>query len=550
MALLPNSLSPIFLFASSTFATKLKYFPKQYYWSIAASSRPQQFQFHPPDDVFQYEGKLENIRNVLVDPTESLIFVDMIQRLGVAHHYEKEIETIMKQQYYNLEKGNTKNLGDVALSFRLLRQRGFRVSPEVFNDFKGKDVKFRGEIKQDIWGLLELHEAAHLRFEGENILDEAEDFTVQSLHERLAADMKLKWCNNIVKIRLRHPFHKTIARLMTENNFQRDVGCISEWMTTLTELSEFDFVRAKRVHKDELLQVSKWWTELGLNKELKLARNEPLKWYTWSMSILMNNLNLSMERMQLTKSIAFIYFIDDVFDLYGTPHDWTIFTDAVNKWDYAAMDLLPDYMKLCYKSLLDTTNNIGRTICEKHGYNPINSLKQTWASLCDAFLVEAKWFASRDLPGAKEYLANGKVSSGVHVVLVHLFFLLGLGDRTNLDDISTLVSSVATILRLWDDLGTAKDEHQDGTDGSYIECYMRDNPGIGFKETREHVIDMIGMEWKRLNKECFNLRNKSSASYEFEEGSLNLARMVPLMYSYNHNQRLPLLEEYVKLMLQ
>lgn len=78
-----------------------------------------------------------------------------------------------------------------------------------------------------------------------------------------------------------------------------------------------------------------------------------------------------------------------------------------------------------------------------------------WASLCDAFLVEAKWFASEDLPGANEYLANGKVSSGVHVVLVHLFFLLG-HNAANLDDISNLVSSVAAILRLWDDLGTAE----------------------------------------------------------------------------------------------
>ncbi|KAH6795945.1 hypothetical protein C2S51_036931 [Perilla frutescens var. frutescens] len=484
------------------------------------------------------------------NPMESLIFVDTIQRLSVAHHYRKEIEMIMKQQYYNLKKGNTQNLRDVALSFRLLRQRGYHVSADLFSNFKGKDGKFKSEIKQDIWGLLELHEAVHLHFEGENILDEAQDFTVQLLHEHIvAADMELKWCN-VVKMRLRNPYHKTITRLMTENNFQSDVGYINKWITTLTELSELDFVRAKHIHKDELLQVSKWWTDLGLNRELKLARNEPLKWYTWSMAILINNLSLSEERVRLAKSIAFIYLIDDIFDLYGALGDLTIFTEAVHKWDYAAIDMLPDYMKMCYISLLDTANEIGRTISKEHGYNPINSLKQTWASLCDAFLVEAKWFSSRDLPGAKEYLVNGKVSSEVHVVLVHLFFLLGLGDRTNLDDILTLVSSIATILRLWDDLGSAKDEHQDGMDGSYIECYLRDNPGIGFKEAREHVVGMIRMEWKRLNKECFNLRNKSSASYEFEEGALNLARMVPLMYNYDHNQRLLILKEYMKLMLQ
>ncbi len=38
-----------------------------------------------------------------------------------------------------------------------------------------------------------------------------------------------------------------------------------------------------------------------------------------------------------------------------------------------------------------------------------------------------KWFASGDLPNADEYLKNGISSSGVHAVLVHLFFLLGQG---------------------------------------------------------------------------------------------------------------------------
>lgn len=568
--LLATNLSPISHLCCSNLDNNLKYFEKrklfriacgdtkQKYWSNAATSisttAPSRPQEHPNGDVFPYEEKLENIRNVLVewmdeddeDLTESLIFVDTIQRLGVAHHYEKEIKKIMKQHY--LKKGNNTNLHDVALSFRLLRQRGYHVSADVFNNFKGKDGKFRGEIKQDIWGLMELHEAAQLSFEGENILDEAQDFSVQLLHEHVVADVDSKLCN-IVKMRLRHPYHKTIAR-MTNMSMQRDVGGMNKCITTLVELSELEFLKGKHIHNAELNHVSKWWSGLGLNKELKLARNQPLKWYTWSMAILIDDLSLSEQRVQLTKSIAFIYLIDDIFDLYGTLDELTIFTEAVNKWDYAAMDMLPDFMKLCYKSLLDTTNEIGQTICHNHGYNPINSLKQTWASLCNAFLMEAKWFASGDLPAAEEYLVNGKVSSGVHVVLVHLFFLLGLVRGTNLDDISTLVSSVAAILRLWDDLGSANDEHQDGTDGSYIECYMRDHPGIAFKLAREHVAGMIGMEWKRLNKECFNLRNQSLASHEFKEGALNLARMVPVMYSYDDNQQLSFLEEYVKLMLQ
>lgn len=85
----------------------------------------------------------------------------------------------------------------------------------------------------------------------------------------------------------------------------------------------------------------------------------------------------------------------------------------------------------------------------------MTDLMLQWASLCDAFLVEAKWFASRHLPKPEEYLKNGIVSSGIHVVLVHMFFLLGEGENLDYEN-SGIISSVATILRLWDDLGSAK----------------------------------------------------------------------------------------------
>ena len=42
-------------------------------------------------------------------------------------------------------------------------------------------------------------------------------------------------------------------------------------------------------------------------------------------------------------------------------------------------------------------------------------------------MVEARWFSVGHVPKTDEYLKNGIISSGVHVVLVHLFFLLGHG---------------------------------------------------------------------------------------------------------------------------
>ncbi|KAL0353200.1 UNVERIFIED_CONTAM: Tricyclene synthase Oc15, chloroplastic [Sesamum angustifolium] len=173
-----------------------------------------------------------------------------------------------------------------------------------------------------------------------------------------------------------------------------------------------------------------------------------------------------------------------------------------------------------------------------------------WANLCNAFLVEAKWLASGDLPAADRYLENGKVTTGAYVVLVHVFFLLDLGKEgaIHLNNVLPRISNVATILRLSDDLGNAEDEHQDGRDGSYVECYRKDHRGLSKAQARGHVIDTIASKWKSLNKECFCRLNHFSAS-PFKRAALNGARMVPLMYGYDDNQRLPVLEEYVKFTL-
>ncbi|KAL6992236.1 (3S,6E)-nerolidol synthase 1, partial [Sarracenia purpurea var. burkii] len=130
-------------------------------------------------------------------------------------------------------------------------------------------------------------------------------------------------------------------------------------------------------------------------------------------------------------------------------------------WELAAIEKLSDYLKNCFKTLYDTTNEIAHQIHKKHGQNPINALRRSWASLCNAFVVKAKWFAFGHEPKAEEYLKNGIITPGVHVVSVHMLFLLGDYCQTE-ESIelasanSEIITSTATILRLWNDLGSAK----------------------------------------------------------------------------------------------
>ena len=126
---------------------------------------------------------------------------------------------------------------------------------------------------------------------------------------------------------------------------------------------------------------------------------------------------------------------------------------------------------------------------------------------------------------------------------VHILFLLGhhhaagRSDAAELaDQIPPAISSAARILRLWDDMGSAKDEAQEGLDGSYRELYLMENPA---GDAEQHMRRLIA-------RECFSRRTFSGS---FAQACFNAARMVSVMYSYDKEQRLPVLEDYMRMLL-
>ncbi|KAK6264856.1 hypothetical protein SCA6_020290 [Theobroma cacao] len=511
---------------------------------------------HPTiTDEFRIEhaNKLETFKRVFrevgEDPSQGLVMIDAIQRLGIDHHFQYEIDEVLQKQYMlSCTNGvHDYDLHEVALRFRLLRQEGYFVPAGVFDRFKDREGSFRNELRRDIKGLMELYEASQLAVEGEDILDRAKEFSSQALKTWQSRELD-RFSERVIKTTLDQPYHKSLSRF-TARNLLTNVQGTNGWINVLQELAKMDFNIVQSLHQEEVVRISNWWKDLGLAKELEFARDQPLKWYIWSMASLTNP-NLSEQRIDLTKPISLIYIIDDIFDVYGTLDELTLFTQAVDRWDYGSTDRLPDYMKICFKALDDITDEISHKVYKEHGWNPVNSLRKAWATLCRAFLVEARWFASGKLPKAKEYLENGITSSGVHIVLVHIFFLLGQGLNNQhvelIDNNPGMISSTATILRLWDDLGSAKDENQDGNDGSYVDCYMKEHQGVEVESVRKHVTHMISNAWKRLNHKCLS---QNSFSLPFARASLNIARMVPLMYSYNENQCLPSLEEYMECLL-
>lgn len=95
-------------------------------------------------------------------------------------------------------------------------------------------------------------------------------------------------------------------------------------------------------------------------------------------------------------------------------------------------------------------------------------------------------------------------------------------------------------------MGSTEDEAQEGLDGSYRDLYLMENPSCTPADAEEHMRRMIKREWEELNRECFSRRIFSSS---FMQACLNAARMVSVMYSYDKEQRLLVLEDYARMLL-
>ncbi|KAK6918922.1 Terpene synthase, metal-binding domain, partial [Dillenia turbinata] len=155
-----------------------------------------------------------------------------------------------------------------------------------------------------------------------------------------------------------------------------------------------------------------------------------------------------------------------------------------------------------------------------------------WVDMIEGFLVEAKWFHKGYVPNFEEYLENGVATAGTYMALVHTFFLVGMQVNEHtikmMQPYPKLFSCAGRILRLWDDLGTAKEEQERGDVASSMECLMRENNISSDIEAREHVRQLIQSLWRELNgelvtssglplstvKACFNVSRTSRVIYQ------------------------------------
>ncbi|RWR98198.1 trans-ocimene synthase [Cinnamomum micranthum f. kanehirae] len=437
-------------------------------------------------EELKFEAK--RLLEATVEPSSCLELVDSIQRLGVAYHFEDEIKNGL-DGVYGVGAHSGDDLYTAALQFRLLRQRGYGVTPDIFSKFLEKERTFKPCTSLDAKGLLSLYEASHTMIHGEEVLEDAKEFSVKHLNYlmgNLQSNLREQ-----VQHALEMPLHWRMPRLEAKHYIDVN-GRSDERNMVLLELARLDFNFVQSKHQEELKEVS---------------------------------------RKGLTKLISILTVIDDIYDVYGSLDELELFTEAIKRWDIEALETLPEYMKICYMALFNFVHEVSHDTLKDYGWNILPFIRKEWERLCMSYLVEAKWFGNDNKPVLDEYLRNGWISVGGPVAMVHAYFLQGqpIGkDSINfLDNGSELIywSSVAT--RLNDDLGTSKAEMKRGDVPKAVECHMIQTGG-SHEDAREYIKGLARDCWKKMNEECL----KCSLPNSYVETVLNMVRTAQCIYQH------------------
>ncbi|XP_058195773.1 (-)-germacrene D synthase-like [Rhododendron vialii] len=473
----------------------------------------------------------EKVREMIVasadKPSQKLSLIDAIQRLGVGYHFETEIETTLQHIYETYhEMANDEDLYTVALSFRVLRQQGHPVSCDVFNKFKNNEGKFQEYVKGDVRGLISLYEATHLRVHGEDILDEALDFTTTHLNSAVPN------LNNAIAAQVVHalnqPIHKGLTRLEARHYIlfyeQKD-----SHNKALLDFAKLDFNHLQKLHQKELSEITRWWKNLDFANKLPFARDRLVEGYFWILGVYFEPQYILARRI-ITKVFSVTSIIDDIYDVYGTLEELVLFTDAIQRWEKNALDQLPEYMKLCYQALLDVYNMIDEEMAKEGRSYRVNYAKSEMKNLVKAYFEEAKWYHEGYVPSMEEYMRVALATSGYKMLATTS--LVGMGDLVTKEGFKWLSSdplileAASVICRLMDDMASHKHEQERGHVASAVECYMKQH-GVAEEEVYVEFKQRVTNAWKDMNAECLH---PTAVPMPLLARVLNLGRVINLVY--------------------
>nr|WBO38694.1 terpene synthase 23 [Aquilaria agallochum] len=207
----------------------------------------------------QVEELKQAVKEVVVGVEEApalLRLIDALHRLGIAHYFRQEIHHAFCRLLPFV--ASELDLFHTSLQFRLLRQHAFPITPVVFEKFIDSNGKFLEHLADNAEGLLSLHEASHMGFSREQVLEEAKYFSSKHLNLQLSQDKLKGNLQGRVQLSLQLPFHWRMPRVEARNFidiYQQDAGTQH---LVLLHLAKLEYNIMHSLYLDELKELTEW----------------------------------------------------------------------------------------------------------------------------------------------------------------------------------------------------------------------------------------------------------------------------------------------------
>nr|AGB05610.1 sesquiterpene synthase 1 [Valeriana officinalis] len=473
------------------------------------ASNPEQIDYDADEQHEQLKEELRkklvvNVTNERVE--EQLKLIDAIQRLGVAYHFQREIDAVLNNLLLFRSNKDNDDIYMVSLRFRLLRQQGHDVSCSVFEKFKNIDGRFKDSLRDDVRGLLSLYEATHMRVHKEDILEEALEFTIYELEQVV----KLSSNDTLLASEVIHALNMPIRKGLTRIEARHFISVYQHDKShdeTLLKFSKIDFNMLQKLHQRELADLTIWWEKLNVAEKMPYARDRFVECYFWGLGVYFEP-QYSRARKMFVKVINLTSLIDDTYDSYGTFDELDLFTDAVKRWNVNETDKLPEYMRPLFMELLNVYNAMEEELKEEGVSYRVEYAKQSMIQIVTAYNDEAIWYHNGYVPTFDEYLKVALISCGYMLLSTISFVGMGVTTVTKpafdwVTNNPLILIASCTINRLADDKVGHELEQERGHVASGVECYMKHN-----NATKQEVViefnKRISNAWKDINQECLH----------------------------------------------
>ncbi|KAB2630560.1 (-)-germacrene D synthase-like [Pyrus ussuriensis x Pyrus communis] len=362
-------------------------------------------------------------------------------------------------------------------------QQGYNVSCDIFNKFKDGDGKFMESLVDDI-----------------GIPDVALTFT--TTHLESATDRLSSPLAKTVTHALNQQLRKGLPRVEATYYLSVYQELRESPNETLLTFAKLDFNRLQRVHQKELNELTRWWKDLDVPNKLPFVRDRLVEvYFCWSLSVYIEP-QYSFATRTSCKVTAITSIIDDFYDAYGTYEELELFTEAIE-----TMDQLPEYMKVCYRALLDIYSEIHEKLAREGKLYHMHHAREAILIpniyvLIRGYFNEAKLFRQKHIPSLDEYMPVSLVTSAYPFLITTSFVGMEEAAIDSFDWLLTspqAVKAASTVGRLMNDIVNHKQKKEHFV--SAVNCYMK-KYGATEEEAIIELQRQVNNAWKDINEAC------------------------------------------------